>query len=111
MPEKPSRQRVQATQIQQGVEEALIDYERRDYDRLREEFGKLEEENRHHLEYIGKLESMVDELEQRVEVVRCRDCRAMRVKYGNTGIECWMNGEPFTVEPDGFCAWAVRRDT
>ena len=44
------------------------------------------------------------------KIVRCRDCRAMRVKYGNTGIECWMNGEPFTVEPDGFCAWGVRRD-
>lgn len=45
-----------------------------------------------------------------VKVVRCRDCRAMRVKYGNTGIECWMNGEPFTVEPDGFCAWAKRKE-
>ena len=45
----------------------------------------------------------------REEIVRCRDCRAMRVKYGNTGIECWMNGEPFTVEPDGFCAWASKR--
>ena len=42
-------------------------------------------------------------------VVRCKDCRAMRVKYGNTGIECWMNGEPFTVDPDGFCAWGERR--
>lgn len=42
------------------------------------------------------------------EIVRCRDCRAMRVKYGNTGVECWMNGEPFTVKPDGFCAWAKR---
>lgn len=44
------------------------------------------------------------------EIVRCRDCRAMRVKYGNTGIECWMNGEPFTVEPDGYCAWGARAD-
>ena len=44
-----------------------------------------------------------------VPVVRCRDCRAMRVKYGNVGIECWMGGEPFTVEPDGFCAWGERR--
>ena len=44
------------------------------------------------------------------EIVRCRDCRAMRVKYGNTGIECWMNGEPFTVEPDGFCKWGERKE-
>lgn len=42
-------------------------------------------------------------------IVRCRDCRAMRVKYGNVGIECWMSGEPFTVEPDGYCAWGIRR--
>lgn len=48
-------------------------------------------------------------LKREGSVVRCRDCRAMRVKYGNTGIECWMNGEPFTVEPDGFCAWAKPR--
>lgn len=54
--------------------------------------------------YQSKLSEAVRE-----EIVRCRDCRAMRVKYGNTGIECWMNGEPFTVEPDGFCAWAVKR--
>ena len=47
----------------------------------------------------------------REEIVRCRDCRAMRVKYGNTGIECWMNGEPFTVEPNGFCAWGKRRES
>jgi len=50
------------------------------------------------------------DFKQREEIVRCRDCKAMRVKYGNTGIECWMNGEPFTVEPNGFCAWAKRRD-
>ena len=47
--------------------------------------------------------------ELREEIVRCRDCRAMGVKYGNTGIECWMNGEPFTVEPDGFCAWGEKK--
>lgn len=44
------------------------------------------------------------------EIVRCSDCRAMRVKYGNTGIECWMNGEPFTVEPNGYCAWGERKE-
>lgn len=42
-------------------------------------------------------------------VIRCRDCRAVSVKYGNAGIECWMSGEPFTVEPDGFCKWGERR--
>ena len=93
------------------MEEALIDYERRDYDRLREEFGKLEEENRQHLEYIGKLESMVDELEQRVEVVRCRDCA-----YLAAGHPMWMCRKFgrhlgwVRDEPNGFCAWAVRRD-
>ena len=55
----------------------------------------------------ARLRQQVDKLP---EIVRCRDCRAMRVKYGNTGIECWMNGEPFTVEPDGFCAWAKRKE-
>lgn len=40
----------------------MNDYERRDYDRLREEFGKLEEENRQHLEYIGKLEGMTEDM-------------------------------------------------
>ena len=44
---------------------------------------------------------------EKMRVVRCRDCRAIRAKYGG-GIECWMSGEPFTVEPDGFCAWGVR---
>lgn len=70
---------------------------------------------REYIEYITRYERGEDgTLIQRIgygyepiaeRIVRCRDCRVMRVKYGNTGIECWMNGEPFTVEPDGFCKW------
>ena len=62
---------------------------------------------------VAQLKTENARLKQQIDampgIVRCRDCRAMRVKYGNTGIECWMNGEPFTVEPDGFCAWASKR--
>lgn len=61
---------------------------------------------------VNAKDARIRELESLLNggIVRCRDCRAMRVKYGNTGIECWMNGEPFTVEPDGFCAWAERKE-
>ena len=44
------------------------------------------------------------------EIVRCRDCkfmtRDMRINY------CIRPQEfhEFAVEPDGFCAWAVKRD-
>ena len=60
-------------------------------------------------EYICDFENGRDGwYEQREEIVRCRDC-----KWFDTHTEpnlCYRldNGEP--VEPDGFCALAVRRD-
>ena len=55
-----------------------------------------------------------------VEVVRCRDCKHMhRVRswLGMDVDECWLHADPETgalgknrTEPDGFCAWGVRKD-
>lgn len=59
------------------------------------------------------------------EIVRCRDCKyyyahgvptCQRNKEWFTGYDIggnygeWCDGE-FYVEPDGFCAWAVRRES
>lgn len=46
----------------------------------------------------------------REEIVRCRDC-----KHGYKDVcerPIWDDGEwaCIPIEPDGFCAWAVRRD-
>lgn len=46
-----------------------------------------------------------------VEVVHCRDCKWLdhrnlclcMLPDGDGGYACWV------VEPDGFCAWGVRR--
>lgn len=40
------------------------------------------------------------------EIVRCRDCR-FSLAHGNG---CGRNQDIYDAEPDGFCAWAVRRD-
>lgn len=42
----------------------------------------------------------------REEIVRCRDCR-FSLAHGNG---CGRNQDIYDVEPDGFCAWAERRD-
>lgn len=40
-------------------------------------------------------------------IVRCKDCANSHIwNYRIKKLECWANGEPFDVEPDGFCAWA-----
>ena len=47
----------------------------------------------------------------REEIVRCKDCANYRehvngcVEFGDEA-----HGEYENVEPDGFCAWAVRRE-
>ena len=55
----------------------------------------------------------------RFEVVRCRDCANFDAKRDG----CWWFAhaerqpdyswadEPSDVEPDGFCAWAARRES
>ena len=58
------------------------------------------------------------ETEEREEIVRCRDCANFDVKRDG----CWWFAhaerqpdyswadEPSDVEPDGFCAWACRKE-
>ena len=48
--------------------------------------------------------------DQREEIVRCRDCKHCFETW--SGYECErFSGEYHRAEPDGFCAWAERRDT
>lgn len=57
------------------------------------------------LEYIGYIDPWYDE--ERLsdeEIVRCRDCK----HYDADDMECHENG--IRPEPDGYCAWGVRRD-
>ena len=45
----------------------------------------------------------------REEIVRCRDCIGLVETWD--GWECErFSGEYHRAEPDGFCAWAERRD-
>ena len=64
-------------------------------------------------EYVGYIDPWTDE--ERLsdeEVVRCRDCRHYReringcVEFGDES-----RGEYANVEPDGFCAWASRKES
>lgn len=41
-----------------------------------------------------------------VKVVRCRDCR-FSLAHGNG---CGRNQDIYDAEPDGFCAWAERKE-
>ena len=40
------------------------------------------------------------------EIVRCRDCE----HYEDYGGCCMRRYQPMAVTPDGFCAWAERRE-
>ena len=50
------------------------------------------------------------------EVVRCRDCKhyeqraEVRKQTFTVSSEPWCNKLVKCVEPDGFCAWGVRKD-
>ena len=45
------------------------------------------------------------------EIVRCRDCASFREKDWRCTSFQWHNcDESPDVEPDGFCAWAERRE-
>lgn len=68
-------------------------------------------------EYYGSTSGNVY-TERREEITRCRDCESSE----GHGTVCWndkfthvveVDGEsrlaPVFVEPDGFCAWSVRR--
>ena len=62
-------------------------------------------------EYIFWQDS--DGLYKREEIVRCRDCRYYQPKEGAM-LACKFEYHGFTqwklAEPNGFCAWAERRD-
>lgn len=54
-----------------------------------------------------------------VKVVRCRDCKHLYIpqwdeilaaEYGAPPIVCERTGDMDDVEPDGFCAWAERKE-
>ena len=59
-------------------------------------------------------------LYKREEIVRCRDCVHMHTVRSWLGMdvdECWLHADKESgalgkepTEPDGFCAWAERRD-
>lgn len=53
------------------------------------------------------------------EIVRCRDCKHFRIEpwdevlaaqYGAPPMICERTGDMDDVEPDGFCAWAERKE-
>lgn len=44
------------------------------------------------------------------EVIRCRDCAHMYEVINNYECER-MSGQYHACEPDGFCAWAERRES
>lgn len=47
------------------------------------------------------------------EIVRCRDCTHFMTWTNGysfcSAFSIGATGEPFPGEPDGFCAWAVKR--
>ena len=53
-------------------------------------------------------------LERREEITRCRDCKyIIRHETANSGayFACgYFDAVLAEIEPDGFCAWGVRRD-
>lgn len=65
-------------------------------------------------EYAKSIQTIEDlwkkriELPKLTEVVRCRDC-AYR-GWSDAGGHFCARGIGLTVEPDGFCAWAERRE-
>ena len=47
---------------------------------------------------------------QHEEIVRCRDCKDYRASDATCHSWQWHNWDAaIEVEPDGFCAWAVKR--
>ena len=66
-------------------------------------------------EYAKSIQKIEDlwkkriELPKLTEIVRCRDCTGMVETWD--GYECErFSGEYHRAEPDGFCAWAERRE-
>lgn len=53
-------------------------------------------------------------LYKREEIVRCRDCKHYEYwefRDGRTAHDCARGGDYlFDTEPDGFCAWAERKE-
>lgn len=45
-----------------------------------------------------------------VPVVRCRDCASVEAAEPSLHICTRLGAFQYIVDPDGFCAWGVRRD-
>jgi len=70
------------------------------------------------VEVTGQMPDAIYEREL-TEIVRCRDCKYMHTVRSWLGMdvdECWLHADPESgalgkepTEPDGFCAWAERR--
>ena len=66
-------------------------------------------------EYVTEWGESVADFTVREEVVRCRDCEHYRehewvIATDVSDVCHFWHGEPTKVEPDGFCAWGVRRE-
>lgn len=81
-------------------------------------------------EYIAKCNEVVgisgktlivpDYIDMNQEIVRCMDCKHMHTVRDWTGYdvdECWLHADRESgalgknrTEPDGFCAWAERKE-
>lgn len=56
----------------------------------------------------------VEQLHQREEIVRCRDCRYRRAFEQPLNLErvcCGLRHSLYAVEDEGFCAWGERRES
>ena len=69
-------------------------------------------------EYAKNIQKIEDlwkkriELPKLTEIVRCRDCKhadEIMTRYAGMQYAC-MHFDDATVTPDGFCAWAERRE-
>lgn len=67
-----------------------------------------------HICELTPIDSETWDVEQREEVVRCRDCKHFAVDQSDhdyrTGWWCkrWYTD---MVKPDGFCAWGKRKES
>ena len=53
-------------------------------------------------------------LEEREDIVRCRDCRhrvAFEQPLNLERVFCDLRRSLYAVEDEGFCAWGVRRES
>ena len=59
-------------------------------------------------EYVTVWVDDLPDLKRGEEIVRCRDCK--HYKCGDDGWWCLRSISTRSNHPDGFCAWAERRE-